>query len=518
MIPFEIVRVIRERTAIFILVAAAGVVLTGAELPVHAASSPGAPDTGRGRPATGLVPFAIPVIDPEPSSPASPEWLTEPRLVPRGVSLLARKLTGIPLGVTWTHWGEGRPATCEPFRGQAYSISFEDYWVYRCWEALAGGKLDYFTYLLDERHEPNLERARWSPDTSTGLGAEDVRTIYDALVDTLTQVFGNPATSEISGRGGAYWREKWDFPGQGGVVTTYLVEEPKPMFVIELRSAGLRSAAEGEEEEWIGGEFDDEAQGAQALRRDVAGALRPRWPGLARAVLETPSSIQHVSEVREALTVARRKRLERAEGKEEEHDLVHFGAHLWMLGFDYTSLADTLVRRELESMRPLGVRWEPSHYVDFCYQGSLLDSLVVRAGRNRWTDLAFLSFQEMGWETACDCASGSDQFRPVIERGEAFLKNHPNSTVRHAVALTVAQAHETAWSLAMGRCVAGDIGWNWTDYVLEAPDHREQAIALYEQLLREAPGIPALRSVKQRLPRLKLDVDTNYHHYWCLLD
>lgn len=220
--------------------------------------------------------------------------------------------------------------------------------------------------------------------------------------------------------------------------------------------------------------------------------------------------------MREALTRARRNWFEQKD--EEEHDLVHFGAHLWILGFDYASLADTLVRRELESMRSLGVRLEPSHYVEFCYQGSLLDSLVVRAGRNRWTDQAFLSFQEMGWETACDCASGSDQFRPVIERGEAFLKDHPNSAVRHGVALTVAQGHETAWSLAMGRCVAGDIGWNWTDYVLEAPAHREQAIALYEKLLRDASGIPALRSVKQRLPRLKLDVDTNYHHYWCVLD
>jgi hypothetical protein len=127
----------------------------------------------------------------------------------------------------------------------------------------------------------------------------------------------------------------------------------------------------------------------------------------------------------------------------------------------------------------------------------------------------------MGWETVCDCGwssfPGPNQWRPVIERGEAFLKSHPSSTVRHAVALTVAQAHETAWSLAMGRCIHNDIGWNWVDYVLEAPQHREQAIALYEQLLRDAPG-PGLSAVKRRLPRLKLNVDSNYHRYWCVSD
>jgi hypothetical protein len=127
----------------------------------------------------------------------------------------------------------------------------------------------------------------------------------------------------------------------------------------------------------------------------------------------------------------------------------------------------------------------------------------------------------MGWDRTCDCRGdfpGSNQFRPVIERGEAFLKDHPNSAVWNAVALTVAQAHETAWSLAMGRCVTGDIGWDWKNYVLEAPRHRERAIELYEKLLRQPPAIPALRSANRRLQRLRLNVDTNYHRYWCGMD
>ncbi len=59
--------------------------------------------------------------------------------------------------------------------------------------------------------------------------------------------------------------------------------------------------------------------------------------------------------------------------------------------------------------------------------------------------------------------------------------------------------------------------WYWEDYALEAP-HREAAIAIYERLLREVPDLPALALVKGRLQRLEINVDSNYHRYWCLSD
>jgi hypothetical protein len=372
---------------------------------------------------------------------------------------------------------------------------------------------EYFTYLLHEDGEPTLERARWS-FPRTELDAKEVRAIYDAVVDTLTHLLGPPTPSQISRFGSVSWGEKWDFPRADGVITTYWVGNSVPTFVIELRSTGLRSALSGEED------FDESveaAQDPQPLRREVVEALRARWPGLARALGTMGSSIGDAPQWREALAHVQRGRPD----GEVDHDLVHFAADLWMLGFSFESLADTLVTQEFKSMRDLGIRLEPGYDPEFCYRGSLLDSLVVRAGTNRWTDQALLRFQEMGWDRTCDCRGdfpGSNQFRPVIERGEAFLKDHPNSAVWNAVALTVAQAHETAWSLAMGRCVTGDIGWDWKNYVLEAPRHRERAIELYEKLLRQPPAIPALRSANRRLQRLRLNVDTNYHRYWCGMD
>jgi hypothetical protein len=477
---------------------------------------PGAADTTRAQRGAAGTPFVIPDLESEPSNSASPDWLTDPRLRPRGLSLLARSLIGTPLGVSWTRWADhGRPSACEPFRGQSFSISFEEYWFYQCTETLAGGKVEYFTYLLHEDREATLERARWSM-ARTGLDAREMRAIYAALVDTLNHVLGLPTPSAISGFGSAPWSDKWDFPHAMGTLTTYWIGTSAPTFGMELRSIALTPASN--REEWDPAESSMATQDPEALREEVVAALSPSWPALGRSLRKTPSSIRDAKEWRDALFRVQKNR----NTPDIDHDLVHVAAHLWVTGFGYEAHADTLIRHELESMRDLGVRLKPSHYVDFCYRGSLLESLVGRAGTNRWTDQALLSFQEMGWEKACDCGwdslLGADQFRPVIERGEAFLKRNPNSGVWNEVALTVAQAHETAWSLAMGRCEEGDIGWDWKDYVLEAPRHREQAIELYERLLRQKPAMPGLHSARRRLQRLRLNVDTNYHPYWCVSD
>jgi hypothetical protein len=260
--------------------------------PSCATSSAGGSDTLRSRPegrAAG-IPVVIPEMESAPSSPASSEWLTDPRFRPQGVSLLARRRTDLPFGVSWTQWDEhGRPKSCEPFQGHQYSIPLEDYWVYRCTEALAGGTLEYFTYLLDEGHEPTLERARWSLNRSE-LRVEEVRAIYDTVVDTLTHVLGPPTPNENSGSGHVSWIAKWDFTR---------VSTSAQTFAIELRSSGLRSTLDKNERIY---EESEEVQDTQALRRDVIEALRARWPDLARAVGTTPSAITDAPKWREALT------------------------------------------------------------------------------------------------------------------------------------------------------------------------------------------------------------------------
>jgi len=128
---------------------------------------------------------------------------------------------------------------------------------------------------------------------------------------------------------------------------------------------------------------------------------------------------------------------------------------------------------------------------------------------------------ESGWQARCvlcgwDEAIGPDLFAPTVAHGEAFVRDYPASPIATEVLWLVAEAHETAWSLSKAQ--PGDEYIQPARYLLDAPRHRERAIALYEQLLRREPEGPRRSTTINRLRRLKLDVDTNYHRYWCVWD
>ena len=155
-----------------------------------------------------------------------------------------------------------------------------------------------------------------------------------------------------------------------------------------------------------------------------------------------------------------------------------------------------------------------------CASDTLTRILAARPGPNRWADFAFLQLQKQGWEARCQLCGwsawpGPDQFRPVIEHGERFLLARPDSPVWWDVALTVAQAHETAWSPS--KTVPGDEYIEPADYLAEAPDHRRRAIELYERILQRGSWLTT-RAMVMRLHRLKLDIDTDYHPFWCVWD
>jgi len=52
---------------------------------------------------------------------------------------------------------------------------------------------------------------------------------------------------------------------------------------------------------------------------------------------------------------------------------------------------------------------------------------------------------------------------------------------------------------------------------LDAPQHREQALLLYEKVIERSPGL-ADDDLRRRLRRIRLDIDTSFHKYWCVWD
>jgi hypothetical protein len=260
---------------------------------------------------------------------------------------------------------------------------------------------------------------------------------------------------------------------------------------------------------------------------DVIRELRARSSPLAAILESTHASMSQVRSARVAISSAFH-----AGADPEARDLVLYAAHLWAAKFA-DSLngsgqgrepppADTAVTNEFnQSFSPHGVKLlYDEHWSYWCYNGQFIRSLVGRPHANRWTGYAFLDRMREGWIAPCTgCGSGSvvetDESGPVISRGEAFLKARPDTWNAPEIRLMLAEAHETAWSLSIMYPVEENPAW--TGY-LDAPAHRKQAIALYEGQLRTRPQDPRNVAIRLRLARLRIDVDTSYHKYWCFDD
>jgi hypothetical protein len=281
--------------------------------------------------------------------------------------------------------------------------------------------------------------------------------------------------------------------------------------------------AETHDAEWdIGGEGSSVTPFAviEYGRTEVIHALRARHPELASVLESTRTTSDQVRVVDSAVSMARRG------PADTERDLVLYAAHLWANG----------VLGELQGNPPRDCNGADSgfvhefnaafstrdrsqigcdHYGSWWYSGGFIDSVVTHAGANRWADDAFLDRTRAGWnlESGCSSEVGTDEFRPVIARGEAFLKAHPSSLVVPEVRLLVAEAHETAWSL--GKMFTGDKYIDSTVYALDASPHRTRAIELYDLQLRERPSDPRNAGIRKRLARMRIDVDTGYREFWC---
>jgi hypothetical protein len=376
-------------------------------------------------------------------------------------------------------------------------MDHHDYFVFRCEDEAACGRVEYFSYFMPPAgDEPTLEYVRWTP--LAALDPETVDSLFAATTDTLTRIYGPPF--ERSGGSAPWLKFRWPPGGELKICKTAL---RAPALEITLQTVPLATLLHEEAELWVGEGRGEWVENDYLLHREIAAALRPRWPEFA-AAMEAPywPPLGAAPAVRAALADVKGER-------GEQHDLVFFAADVWAADQSRHHGPDVL--QPIESTAPLGFHLVPRPVWTTDERTSLLDSLVARASENRWTDEAFLVKQVRGWDT-CD-----DPFRLVIERGDAFLREHPDSRLRNEIAMTVAQAHETAWSLAMARCPRPDCDWDWEDYVLDAPPHREAAIALYERVLREheGPETMAISGLKRRLPRLRLDVDTNFHRYHC---
>lgn len=137
-----------------------------------------------------------------------------------------------------------------------------------------------------------------------------------------------------------------------------------------------------------------------------------------------------------------------------------------------------------------------------------LDRLAREHLDSPWGRQAFLMMTRLGWSKG-ECQEGPDQFREVIEHGEKFLHDYPQSEVSDSIRLELAHAYATWWNVS--RTELSDSHGN---YKTGADAAKQRAIELYREYLK-LQKTPA-DDVQNRLKALQENPKgSNEYTYFC---
>ena len=377
---------------------------------------------------------------------------------------IAREVSLAPFDEPWSEWiRRSGWISCEPFRGSSYSVSFGEYWLTHCWRAAPIGTYRFKAYFLDDDGPPRVGRMEWDMRASMAIGRSQIRDLSQMLIDSLTVLFRADAPRfsdqpplagsagllpEAQFHSGAGRLRFWRWPENA-------LQEPDSLLLIYW-SSGYLAAEKTPTAHPLNDYYYEQRDPLGGLQVELASYLRGTWPAVA-SVMDSNSSIADFETIRAALQESRS-----ATTPPTERDAVPLAAHSWLRDRGSGMMGDSAtVDRFRRAFGPYGAEFEASYYGELCYDRGLARSLWERPCDNRWTQLAFLERQLAGWTDPCDLCGhnefpGSELFRPTIERGEAFLRDCPNSSIHWDVLLTVAEAHETAWSRGrVNKCVNG---------------------------------------------------------------
>ena len=347
-----------------------------------------------------------------------------------------------------------------------------------------------------------------------GPGAStDLRAVFEALSDVLSRRLGSPVASAIRTKNEARQHDETrDFALPGGPLRlSYVSPEAGERALgirIERASLGLVAAESAPPDTSDLRLFEGLPYARETVRRDLIRALGHR-ARLAKALQSSPGSLDDLASVERALA-----EVSDLEASPEDHDLVVLSADAWLASLPQSYDSST-VARLLPPLARFGVRLgrEPESG-SILYCGSLLPSLASRVGANPWANRAFLLLLDQGWDTTCSdqyegATFANEVYPSVLKHGERFLQQHPHSVLWPAVALRVALAHETAWSLSF----TSDAD-DFPDYRSGATGHLERALELYRALVLRVRDPRFARALQSKIRLLEKGVDTQCRVYY----
>lgn len=461
------------------------------------------------------------------SLPRSPAHEARPTATP-GLSAIAaadalvRLVRDEPFGQRWSE-GLGRDsAACHPFVGDGFRCGPVGYWIYEWTGHFAGGHLERTAYLLGDSESPSLERLSWALPKGGETHSEVADSTWTAMTRAFSRAFKQlpPSPTSVMTSGSAYWAETQLYAAPRGILRIHRMASQ--FWIMSPASIGMEYwstplCAEASSDWTKRGPLfellsDEPSTDTGVIEAVTHVALGSRFAALSGALSKKPGDVGDLPVINSALGSAAHT------PSEEDRDLILWAVHLWLRSLS-DSTRDALGWSEtLDSS--LGRSWNA------CMNDSVVYRLAARAGANRWTDAAFLELMRSGW----GCVGGEgvdvadtnefwvDTSAPVIEQGERYLAAHPRSPIRSEVAWRTAMAHETTWTLfKSSETYLRSLG-EIKEKSEIAQGHRDRAVKLYEELIREDPGSTRSQAAAKRVRRMRLDISTDYRMYCDFLD
>jgi len=433
---------------------------------------------------------------------ASPSaWLAKPA---SHVSELVQLLLTTRFTTPWN--ANGSDGTCADFRSDGYPAWGASYWLHMCHRNEVSGEWQKYFYEIEGDTTARMERVDWVGRARNS--PPDWTPLIDALVDSLQQrgaKLVSRSKYELTSLSKLTWSEsdisvELYFEPSDPSVRRLTVSRFSPHLIAALKNRDLNASTD---------DRNDSIPGPSP--GELIPLLRTQWPQLATAFERGPKvSTTDLSAVVRTLQEARRE-----PDASNRRDLALFAANLWCESFaEQRQQQDTLaVRLFNQALSPFGAHIEGNQDW-WSYDNGLSKSLPDHAGgTSRWADFEFLRSM---WSGAFGDPNEWDNNRGLlttIDKGEAFLRDHPGSAITADVKRMLAQAHETAWCVAQST-LPDDPSWPVKEIRAQGPDHRQEARRLYGEYLRERPDDRRDAAIHKRLRRMSLGIDTSYYKYW----
>lgn len=434
-----------------------------------------------------------------------------PPHVEEAVEQITRAFFDVPWKAELSDWQKkNREIICESFHGEGYVTDADDLWCSFCSSKQGLLEKRFYFYPDAEGKTCTLQKVRFSYPTTA---KETLNAFGKRLVERIGP--GTPK-SEVHDFGSGFWEEISFWSWQQREIYVFRNKdkawtgEGLPIVEILSRDQELTSAIRQEEtaEEAIDkAKKQREKAKKEHLYHDVAKNL----PDLIKRLKKTENPESKYTLLLELLSKMAK------DGPDRAAQLYLADMLTQELSWPASAgeIKDWKTKQQILSTYGVVYEWV---YGEFEANRVFLRKIIQEVLPGHWADEAFLYLFRTIINGEEDCKD-IDFFKRVIERGGNFLKKNPKSPIRSQVILTLAEAHETGWSLSLASnkdAFVGVDGFDPKTYEAKAPYHREKAMLYYEQFLKEVPESSESSSVQMKLKRIRLGLDTNSRDYVCL--